>query len=92
MCSQGGLLNFNSEEYMVFYLLFEQGPASSIICYHGVSFHREETVQPRAHVSPTLGTFSSNEESLQSNILIYKEVYKIYSLLGMKVMIFPVVM
>lgn len=60
---------------MVFYLLFEQGPASSIICYYGVSF-REETVQPRAHVSPTLGTFFSNEESLQSNILLYKESIK----------------
>ena len=72
------------------YLSRAQPPPLS--CYYGVSFQREETVQPRAHVSPTSGTFSSNEGSLQSNIHLYKEVYKIYSLLGMKVMIFPVVM
>ena len=92
MCRQGGLLNFKNEEYMVFYLLFERAQPPPLSCYYGVSFHREETVQPRAHVSLTLGTFSSNEQSLQLNILLYKEVYKIYSLLGMKVMISPVVM
>ena len=97
MCSKSSLqvkslLNFEDEEYVVLHLLFEQGSDSSILLLLWSFCHREETVQPRAHVSLTLGTLSSNEESLQLNILLYKEVYKIYSLLGMKVMISPVVM
>ena len=31
MCSRGGLLDFENEEYAVSYLLSGQGPASSII-------------------------------------------------------------
>ena len=31
MCSQGVLLNFENEEYVVFYLLSGQGLASSIV-------------------------------------------------------------
>ena len=52
MCSRGGLLNFENEEYVVFCLFSEPGPASSIIlllwsfCCYGVSVHRGETVQP----------------------------------------------
>ena len=38
MCSQGGLFNFENEEYVIFYLLSGQGLASTII-------------QPRAHLS-----------------------------------------
>ena len=55
MCSQGDLLDFKNEEYVVLYLLSGQGPASSIIlllwsfCCYGVSVH---TVQPGAHLSP----------------------------------------
>ena len=30
MCSQGGLLDFKNEKYVVFYLLSWQGPESSI--------------------------------------------------------------
>ena len=58
MCSRGGLLGFENEDYVVFYLLSGQGPASSIIlllwsfCYYGVSVHRGEAVQPGAHLSP----------------------------------------
>ena len=69
MCSRGGLLDFENEEFVVFYLLSGQGPAPSIIlllrsfCYYGVSVHRGETVQPGAHLSPA---------SVKSNILIYK--------------------
>ena len=43
MCSRGGLLDFENEEYVVFCLLSGQGPASSVIlllwsfCYYGVS-------------------------------------------------------
>ena len=37
MCRLGGLLNFKNEEYVVFYLLSGQGPASSIILHYGVS-------------------------------------------------------
>ena len=32
MCSPGGLLDFENEEYVVFYLLSGQGPASSLDC------------------------------------------------------------
>ena len=32
MCSRGGLLDFEYEEYVVFYLLSGQGPASSLDC------------------------------------------------------------
>ena len=52
MCSWGGLLDFKNEEYAVFRLFNELGPASSIIlllwsfCSYGVSVHRGETVQP----------------------------------------------
>ena len=60
MCRLGGLLNFKNEEYVVFYLLSGQGPASSIIlhlwsfCYYGIPVHRGETVQPGAHLSHSL--------------------------------------
>ena len=59
MCSRGGcLLDFKNEEYVVFYLLSGQDPASSVIlllwsfCYYGVSVHRGETIQPGAHLHP----------------------------------------
>ena len=32
MCSWEGLLDFENEEYVVFYLLSAQGPASSLDC------------------------------------------------------------
>ena len=57
LCSQEGLLDFENEEYMVFYLLSEQDPASSIIlllwsfCYYGVSVHRGEIFHSGAHLS-----------------------------------------
>ena len=60
MSRLGGLLNFKNEEYVVFYLLSGQGPASSIIlhlwsfCYYGIPVHRGETVQPGAHLSHSL--------------------------------------
>ena len=44
MCSQEGLLDFENEEYMVFYLLSGQGS--------GVSVHRGQTARPGAHLSP----------------------------------------
>ena len=47
MCSQGGLFNFENEEYVIFYLLFGQGLASTII-------------QPRAHLSPASGWLRIN--------------------------------
>ena len=59
MCSQGGLLDFKSEKYVVFYLLSWQGPESSIIlllwsfCCYGIFVHRGESVQPGARLSST---------------------------------------
>ena len=58
MCNPGGLLNFENEDYVVFYLLPGQGPASFSIlllqsfCYYGDFVHRGETVQPGAHLFP----------------------------------------
>ena len=58
ICSQGGILEFENEEYIFFHLLSGQGPASCIIlifwcfCYYGVSDHKGLTVQPGAHPSP----------------------------------------
>ena len=60
MCRLGGLLNFENEEYVVFYLLSGHGPASSIIlhlwsfCYYGIPVHRRNTVQPGARLSHSL--------------------------------------
>ena len=60
MCRLGSLLNFKNEEYVVFYLLSGQGPASSIIphlwsfCYYGIPVHRGKTVQPGARLSHSL--------------------------------------
>ena len=53
-----GVFNFENEEYVAFYLLSGQGPASSIILllwrfyYYGVSVHKGKTVQSGAHLSP----------------------------------------
>ena len=46
MRSLGGLLDFKTEEYVIFYLLSGQGSASPLSCYFGVSVHKE-------HLSPS---------------------------------------
>ena len=46
MCIQGGLLNFEKEQYVVFYLLSGQSSGFSItlllcsFCYYGASVHQ----------------------------------------------------
>ena len=73
MCSWDGLLDFENEEYMVFYLFSWQGPASSIIlllwsfCCYGVSVHGGETVKPGAQLSSD--SYLANVFSFRKNII-----------------------
>ena len=55
MCTREGLLDFENEEHVVFYVLSGQGSASPPSCCFGVSAHRGRTAaQPGAHLSPAL--------------------------------------
>ena len=56
MCSQEGLLDFENEDYVAFYLLSGQSSAPPPL-HLGVSVHRGQTpaVQPGAHLSPASG-------------------------------------
>ena len=65
VCSWDGLLGFENEEYVVFYLLSGQGLASPSCCF-GVSVHRGQTpaAHPGAHLSPAsklLGPFGLSQ-------------------------------
>ena len=63
MCSQGGLLDFKNEKYVVFYLLSWQGPESSINpAFMGFLLlwnfcPRGESVQPGAYLSSSFFFF-----------------------------------
>ena len=68
MHSWEGLLDFENEECVVFYL--DRAQLLSCFCYSGVSVHRGQTLaaQPGAHSSPasSLHITSPEERSLSS--------------------------